>query len=127
METMFGVGLMIGPFFGSVLYELVRIYLGFKILPNLKAYLSLERLYESKFFRLNHCLVAHNVNHPFWLLQDGFYLPFVVCGTALAVCPIVAIFCIGGTNGTEPVTIIKETELVTKNLVQQYTANSIGD
>ena len=56
METMFGVGLMIGPFFGSLLYEL-----------------------------------------------DGFYLPFVVCGTALAVCPLFAIFCIGGTNGTETV------------------------
>jgi len=25
METMFGVGLMIGPFLGSVLYEMVRI------------------------------------------------------------------------------------------------------
>jgi MFS family permease len=56
METMFGVGLMIGPFLGSVLYEL-----------------------------------------------GGFYLPFVVCGAALAVCPVVAVFCIGGTNGTETV------------------------
>jgi hypothetical protein len=58
METMFGIGLMVGPFFGSLLYEL-----------------------------------------------DGFYLPFLVCGTALTVCPFFAIFCIGGTNGTETVTI----------------------
>jgi MFS family permease len=52
METMFGVGLMIGPFLGSVLYEV-----------------------------------------------DGFYLPFVVCGAALALCPLLAFFCITGTSG----------------------------
>ena len=48
METMFGIGLMIGPFLGSVLYEV-----------------------------------------------GGFNLPFVICGAALAGCPLVAIFCIG--------------------------------
>jgi hypothetical protein len=56
METMFGIGLMIGPFIGSVLYEV-----------------------------------------------DGFYLPFVTCGAALAACPFVAVFCIGTTSGYEQV------------------------
>ena len=56
METMFGLGLMIGPFIGSILYEL-----------------------------------------------DGFYLPFVSSGAALAACPLVAMFFIGGSTGLEPV------------------------
>jgi hypothetical protein len=60
METMFGLGLMIGPFLGSVLYE-----------------------------------------------AGGFYLPFVTCGAALAACPIIGMFTIGGSNGTEQVPLIQ--------------------
>ena len=59
METSVGVGLMIGPFLGSVLYEL-----------------------------------------------DGFYLPFVICGAALAFCPVLAIFCIGDTVRPQKVQLI---------------------
>ncbi len=55
METMFGLGLMVGPFLGSVLYEV-----------------------------------------------DGFYLPFVVCGGVLTLCPVLALFCVGGADSLEP-------------------------
>lgn len=65
METMFGVGLMLGPFLGGVLYEL-----------------------------------------------NGFYLPFVVCGAGLAVCPLLGVLCISRSSGSPKVLCQQKTFLL---------------